>query len=84
MPGGHTDGNFMCPEENLCAQIRIETWIIREVFKISAHLDYHSLTFSESFPVIPNTCQFDQYGDDLLEKMIFELKTYKVPTGRTS
>ena len=84
MPGGHTDGNFMCPEENLCAQVKIETWIIQEVLKISAQHEYHSLTFSKSFPMIPNTCKFDQYEDDLLEKIIYEFKTYIVPTGRTT
>ena len=64
VPGGHTDGIYMCPEEILCAQVNTETWIVQKVFKISSQHEDHSLTFSKSFPMIPNMWHFDQYEDD--------------------
>ena len=66
VPSVHTDGNFKCPEDILCAHVKTETWIIRKVFKISAQHEHHSLTFLKSFPMIPNTWQFVQYEDDFL------------------
>ena len=69
MPSGHTDGNFTCPREILCAQIKIETWIIQKVFQISGQHEHHYLTFSKSFPMIPSKWQFDQYEDGLSQIM---------------
>ena len=40
---------------------RFETWITQEIFKISACIKHHSLTFWKSFPMIPNIWQYDQF-----------------------
>ena len=41
---------------DMCILIsRPETWIIQKVSRISACNGHHSLTFSNSFPMIPNT-----------------------------
>ena len=84
VPNGHTDGNDMCLEEILYAQVKIETLIVQKVFKISSQHEDHSLTFSKSFPLIPNMWHFDQYVDDFSQKIISELKTDYVPNGRTT
>ena len=34
VPNRHTDRNFICPEEILCAQVKSETWIIQNMFRI--------------------------------------------------
>ena len=74
----------MCPEEILCAQVKIETWIVQKVIKISSQYEDHSLTFSKNFPMIPNMWHFDQYEDEFWQKIIYESKTDYVPNGRTT
>ncbi len=83
VPSGHTDGNFMYPVEILCAQVKRETWIIKKMFNTSAH-EHHSLTYLNSFSMIPNTWQFDHNENDFLQKIMYELKTDNIPTGHTT
>ncbi len=52
---------------NTCILIfRFETWITRNVSKISACNGHQSLAFSKMFPMIPNTWQCDLPEDDFV------------------
>ncbi len=64
--GRYTDGNFMCPWEILCSQVKIEIWMIQKVSRMSEQHEHHSLTFPKSFP-ISNTWHFE---DDFTENEI--------------
>ena len=69
-------GDFMCPSHNWNLDISKRSQDICTTWK--------PFSLLQSFPMIPNTWQFDQYEDVFLQIIIYVSKRGNVPTGCTT